>query len=167
MRTIKVRLSEIQAAVERAQREHSDWQAQLLEILLIPKVLRRWQEANRPRFTQPTIQRHPGFRWPGGREKARQVTDWSIYGGYVFTYGPSTSLRWNSVRQDYYSHSPSTCWDGVRRETNHSFLESLRDVWWHLERGESPHWRVLQNLDQYRIQVIDDVSSHGPLNAGR
>jgi len=166
LRTIQVKVSAIQAAIARAQREHADWQAQPLEILLIPKVLRRWRQVN-PRYTWPTITRHPGFPEPATRAARDQVEDWSSIRGYAFTYGPETSWRWNSVRDDYYGHSPGTCWDGVRRETNHSFLESLRDVWYHLERGETPHWRVYQNLDQYRIQVVDDVGGHGPLNVGR
>jgi hypothetical protein len=166
MQTIKVRLSAVRRAVTQAHQAHGDWQAEHLEILLLPQVYRRWQEVNRPHFSEPTITRHPGFRWTDGREAAAQVTDWSIYAGYTFTYGP-TNWRWNSVTTDWYGHAPSVTWDGVRRETYHSFVEDLRAVLYAVEESRLPHWQTCQNLDRYHIQVVDDVHGGGPLNPGR
>ena len=128
MRTIRVSLKTIRAAIARAQTVSDDWQAQLCEIALIPAVAKRWKELN-SRLPGLAITRHDGAPHIGMTPyDNRAVTDWTVYAGYVLIYFPESGKGWNSVRDNYYCHSPSSAWNGIRRETVSQFLEDLRMV---------------------------------------
>lgn len=158
-RTLTVKASEVEKAIKRAKSFcPKDWQAELLEILLIPKVYRRWQYIN-DRYLRVEIKRHTGFPWVGDRDEALAVEDWLIYSGYEFGYG-FDDYCWNRARSDYYGHSPSSAWDGIRRETYHSFAENLRMAYDAVSKGESPHWRVEHALRDYRIQFVNDLQEN-------
>lgn len=128
MRTIKIKLSAIQEAIEAAHAVSDDWQAECLEILRIPAIAKRWRELN-PRFPAVEIRRHDGAPHKGFQpDDNRAIGErnrWSEYAGYVFTYGLE-GCGWNSVKDDYYGHSPSSAWNGCGRETICRFAEALR-----------------------------------------
>lgn len=155
-RTITVKASAIKKAVAKARRLcPKDWQAEILEILLIPKVQRRWQYVN-DHIPGLEIKRHKGFPWADGRDEALAVEDWTIYAGYEMGYGLE-HLCWNRARSDYYGHSPSSAWDGIRRETYHSFANNLRIAYGEALEGKEPNWRVEQALRDYRIRFVNDL----------
>jgi hypothetical protein len=73
---------------------------------------------------------------------------------------PSYCLPWNSVQrseadadsnQNYCPPSPSTAWDGVRRETFHQFAFDLRAIGY----GQ---------FDPDGLQALRDVIAHGELS---
>lgn len=155
-RTITVKASAIEKAIAKA--KHlcpKDWQAEQLEILLIANVYRRWQYVN-DQIPGLEIKRHKGFPWTGGRDEAIACEDWAVYAGYELGYGLK-DYCWNRARADYYGHSPSTAWDGVRRETYHSFAENLRTAYGSALEGQPIHWRIEQALWRYRIQFVNDL----------
>jgi hypothetical protein len=156
MRQITVKASAVDRAIQRAKATcPSDWQAELLEIILIPNVYKRWKQVN-DRFPDPTITRHPGQPYRRGETDPRQIDDWTIYAGYEFDYG-RPGYCWNRARADHYGHSPGTAWDGVRRETYHSFVETLRMCYHAALRGEGVNWRLQSNLDAYRVKFVNDL----------
>ncbi len=156
-RTMTVKASQVKKAVEKAQRLcPRDWQAELLEILLLPNVNRRWRAINGDRFPNLELKRHAGFPWTGGRDEALACEDWLIYAGYTLGYG-TEGYCWNRAREDYYGHSPCSAWDGVRRETYAGFADSLRLAYSAALEGNAPHWRVEQALWDYRIQFVNDL----------
>ena len=152
-----MKASWLRRALARAARVSDEWQARYLEILLIPQVYRRWRQVNCPYFGEElSIARHPGRPYIGyTREQNLAVEDWSKLTGYVLRY--TDGYGWNSVRGDYYSHSPATCWDGVRRETFHSFVESLLDCYVAVQEGREPSGWALDNLAQYKIRFVNDL----------
>ena len=150
-RKLTVRASEIEKAIQRAEhRAPNDWQAELLEILRIPKVMRRWQKVNLDIHPEPTITFHPGKPW----QRGKRPEDWTTIAGYTFNYG-RVGITWNSVRDDYYGHSPSSAWDGVRRESFCSFAENLRNAYYW--RGNGYNHRVESGLLDYRIEFVNDL----------
>lgn len=157
-RTLTVKASEIEKAIKRAKNFcPKDWQAELLEILLIPKVYRRWQYINDRYPKKVEIKRHQGKPWTGDRDEALATEDWLIYSGYEFGYGLD-GYCWNRAREDYYGHSPSSAWDGIRRETYHTFAENLRLAYGAVQEGEVLNYRVEQALWDYRIRFINDLT---------
>lgn len=128
MRKVSIAYSTVIGALDRAHAVSDDWQAECLELLRIPALAKRWQELH-PNMPGVRIDFHPGLPHKGMTpEDNRAVEDWSVYAGYIFVYGieDCPGYGWNSVRSDYYGHSPGTCWDGVRRETIHSWIDCLR-----------------------------------------
>ena len=89
---VRVHVSDVKKAIQRAERRSPEWQAEMLEIALIPGV-----KAGLNRIPQ----NHRGV-------KIKRVKG-KFGNGYVLE-------GWNSVRDDYFSYSPSTAWDGLRRE---------------------------------------------------
>ena len=80
------------------------WQADMIEIALIPSVKRAIEQMNNGRALN--IQR---VQTPFGN-------------GYVLE-------GWNRVRDDYYSTNPASVWDGIRREfIGAQDIESLRAI---------------------------------------
>jgi hypothetical protein len=157
-RNITVKASQISKAIKQAKQlcPH-DWEAELLEILLIPIVTRRWRYVN-DRFPNVTIKRHVGFPYVRGNVDPRTVEDWLIYAGYEFDYGGS-GYCWNRARSDHYGHSPGTAWDGVRRETYHSFVETLRMCYYCAIEGTEINYRLEVNLRDYRVCFINDLEA--------
>lgn len=128
MRTITVSMRTILRAVRESRSVSDDWQGAILEILRVPAIAKRWRELN-PRYRGLELVRHAGLPMVGGwRELAGDNPDWASFAGYTLIYDRFDNGRvygWNSVRSDYYAHSASTAWNGVRRETIHRFAESL------------------------------------------
>ncbi len=144
----------IERAIEQAHTISDDWQAELLEILLLPKVYRIWHKLN-TRYPDATITRHPGVKVTGTREDNLARCDaktWRICAGYTFDYGVH-GYTWNSVRDDYYGHSPSTTWDGIRRETACGFVEALRMAYYNLAQGKIVSCFAAQCLCEYGITI--------------
>lgn len=148
MKLVTVEMETIKAAMERARTLHDDWQAECLEIILIPSIYKRWRELN-DRFPYE-LTRHPGLPYlRRTREMNEQVTDWSVFAGYV--------LRgWNVVstgRDRGYSHSAGTAWDGVRRDTISQFAHDLRM----LAYGHD-HREMQNNLERCGISLTGQLS---------
>lgn len=117
-RTLVLKLSAVRKAIWRARRDFpGEWQAETLEILLLPGVYRRWQALNRFGPYQGSVRRASHARWGPG---------------YLFetvdTRSGEVVSRWNAVTDEWYSHHPSVAWDGVRRETIHTFLDAARST---------------------------------------
>lgn len=121
-----VKVSDLWAAMRAAQTLYGDdWQAEVLEILLVPPVYAYWRAINTEYgHGAPTLTRHAGVPNPG--KNVPEDFDWALVAGYVMRHGCDGVLRWNSVRSDHWCHAPGTAWDGVRRETVHRFAEQLR-----------------------------------------
>jgi len=146
MQTITLTEARAQRAFTAARAISGEWQAECLELLRIPAIRRRWQQLNSIRLPFPIrIDYHPGKHSVGmTREQNLAVPDWSVYAGYVFSYGwpDRPEYGWNRVRPDWFSHSPSCAWEGVRRETVHRFLEAIRYTLTGYEHES--HWETLR-----------------------
>jgi hypothetical protein len=156
MRTVTVSLRALQRALKAAKSSSDDWQAECCEIALIPAVAKRWAELNADRFQNVHLDRYEGKphigMLPDGN---RAVADWSEYAGYVLHYSADPSISnwgWNSVRQEYYGHSPSTAWDGMRRETISQFIHDLRMVALGYDHPE-----INRSIDRAKIRVKANV----------
>ena len=132
MQRIKISIRTIKAAIARANAMFDDWQAECCEIAMIPAIAKRYAELNRDRFQHGVaVICHPGKCHKGmTRDDNLAVKDWTEYAGYVLHYAPNGAYlgpwSWNAVKPDYYCHSPSTTWDGMRRETVSQFIHDLR-----------------------------------------
>ena len=137
---LTLKASYLLPALERAHAISDDWQAECLEILLVPEVNARWVE-----LTQAARGFVPSLEWWIGlpdkgltrddNEAIYQAKAWTRYAGYTLRLGEYAV--WNSVREDYHSHSASTCWNGVQRETYCLFVEHLRGAVVCLARGDA------------------------------
>ncbi len=153
-----ITLKSLEKAITAAHNISDDWQAELLEVLLLPKVYHLWHKLNAEHFPDPTVTRHPGLKPTGTRDDnlARcQAQTWRQYAGYVFSYGLH-GYTWNSVRDDYYGHSPSTAWDGIRRETVCGFVEALRVAYYNLIQGKIVSCYTALCLQTYGITIKED-----------
>ncbi len=132
MKTLTISLKTIRAALARAAAVSDDWQAECCEIAMIPAVARRLAELNTRHFPRLTMTRHEGKPHQNMRpEDNLAVKDWTVYAGYVLLYNaspPGPFMGWNAVRADYYSHSPGTAWNGLRREAISEFIHDLRMI---------------------------------------
>jgi len=159
MRNIIVKASEIARAIEKSYEvDTRSWQAECIEILLIPKVYKRWQRINKAKFGgNIEISRVDGQAYTNDID-GHKVDDWSAFGGYLYGYGLK-GLCWNSVRETSYSHSASTAWDGIRRETYHSFAENLRHLYLSLvdDKVQIRKDYVESQLYPYRITFFNDL----------
>jgi len=156
MHKIKVRFSDIQKAADKARAVSDDWQAIILEVLLIPNVNRRWKQLN-PRYPQLELAKHPGEKYPQGLAHRQKIEDWSVYAGYTLKLSEYSS--WNSVREgtEYgFSHGPSVCWDGVRRETVHGFAYNLYIAWSLLSQGRDAGRVITDLLCDHSVIFEDD-----------
>jgi hypothetical protein len=156
MHNIKVRYSDLQKAAERAKAASYDWQAVVLEILLLPNVNKRWKQLN-PRRPDMQLQRIAGAKYPKGLALRQKIEDWSIYAGYTLSF--SEHAAWNSVGEGTghgYSHGPGVCWDGIRRETVYRFAYDLSVVY-NLLSQHKPASHLIINLElDYSIIFVDD-----------
>jgi len=163
MRTLKVKASTIGKAAARAKVTSDDWQAVLVEILLVPQVYKRWQTLNADRFDALLITRHPGQKPTGTREDnlARcAAKSWAQYAGY--TLSGIGGYRWNSVTDDWYGHAPSCCWDGVRRETRSFFIEALHNAYYAATRGVTLAGDWNDNvMREASIEFVNDLAIGG------
>ena len=129
LRPMKVRLSALARAIARADRvckaweEHGpkprngcyyrQWQANLIEILLLPRI---WERMIRGMV----LDGHAGAdRYYG---KPYRYTDGALPGYIMDGWNGPPTERWR------YSHSPGACWDGIRRNLYPSLAEDLRSV---------------------------------------
>ena len=54
-------------------------------------------------------------------------------------------------------HSPSVCWDGVRRETRHQFIYDLyASVWAKLDSARHLY-TLAEGLTRAKIVLVDDL----------
>jgi len=147
---VVVRASEVEQAIARGRAVSDDWQAGLLEIALIPAVAERFAEVNRG----AAIERHEGLPHIGMRaEDNRQVSDWSVYAGYVVS-------GWNRVgdEQSGFSHGAGRAWDGVRRSCWHGFVEAIRNAFLHQCMGARYMPNVYEDqLARYRVMFENDL----------
>ncbi len=151
MRTLTIKKAEIARAIVRAHATTDDWQAECIEILMLPSLYRRWQQKNGTHFRMPTLTRHPGLPY---RETTRednlargQAETWHEMAGYLLRFGPT--FGWNSVRPDCYSHGASCCWDGLRRETDSGFAQDIRS--WYYTGNDRIAFDLLTD---YGINVV-------------
>lgn len=154
MKKITVKASDVRKAIKKAEAISDEWQAQHLELLLQPKIYRHWQALNSDRPV--ALQFHPGAKPTGGREENLQRCEqrsWRQFAGYTLTFG----YTWNSVADEWYEHSPSCCWDGVRRETRSFFIEALRAAYYANERGLAPAAMTLDVLNQAGVSYVNDL----------
>lgn len=161
MKLVKVKASEIKQAIERTHLLSDDWQAELIEIILIPKVYARWKEINLNKLYRDfTITRHDGLKPLGDREenlKRCNEKTWESFVGYVLSWtypvGSTTPIYWNRVTKDHYGHSPSVCWDGLRRETLSSFVEDLRMMFYYPNSSVTE----FEYLARINVRFVDDT----------
>jgi hypothetical protein len=159
MRKIRVKLSSILRAIERAKTISDDWQAECCEILLIPAVAKRWQELN-ANFAGLHVKRIDGapyaFTCREDNQARCEAKRWREVAGYVLVLftGDSGDYCWNGVRDDYYGHSASTAWDGIRRDTISSFAHDLRT----LAYGHR-HPDYDRALARAGVEFVDDVAA--------
>ena len=130
MRTVT--LAALRRAVKLGNERSPDWQAQCLEVAMLPAVNARWRALN-PRMTGLRIEFHPGKRNPGEDREANgaigERKGWAEYVGYVLRYYEGSDYGWNSVTDDWYSHSAGCCWSGISRETyGATAIEALRQI---------------------------------------
>jgi hypothetical protein len=158
VRKIKVKLSAIRQAIKRAKLVSDDWQAECCEILSIPAIAKRWQELN-PNLRGLRIWRVAGQPY---RFESREINiarcdakQWGQIAGYVLVLFSTADgdCSWNSVRPDYYGHSASTAWDGVRRDTVSQFVLDLRM----LAYGHD-HAEIRNHLASAGIELVDDAA---------
>lgn len=160
MRAIKLKLSAVLRAIQRAKSVTDDWQAECCEILMIPAIAKRWQELNARLGNGLRIERIDGLRYSFvSREdnQARCDADgWAEVAGYsliLMQLENGYCSRWNSVQRSYYCHSASTAWDGVRRETISQFVDDLRNMAHGWDDGDKR-----RRLAAAGIDVVNDLS---------
>ena len=125
-----------------------EWQAESIEILRLRPLYAHWQALNWPE-NELTY-------WPGDRPPHPPFHEirsgWTEVRGYVLK-------GWNSVRDEYWAHSPSKAWDGIRRTTYSIFIDWIRLVTSHYA-GECRMCddHLINCLRDYKITVIDDLS---------
>jgi hypothetical protein len=104
---LQISTSQLKQAIMNAHTEFPQgnfWQADMIEIALIPSVKRAIEEMN------------------NGRALNIQRVQTQFGNGYVLE-------GWNRVRDDYYSTNPASVWDGIRREfIGAQDIESLRAI---------------------------------------
>ena len=158
---LTINASVILEAIAQGKAISSDWQAQFLEVLLIPAILQYWRSINNNRPL--TIKRHEGlpyhFTTSENNHARCDRNAWREIAGHVFWYSEEGLSRWNSARDDYYGHASSTAWDGVRRDTNHQAIVSLIRVAEALQEGRDPHETYLQDLQRSQIILENDLTS--------
>jgi len=152
--------SDILAAIATAKARDEDWQAELLEIALIPAVTAAWRAANRGRLLNVTRIDgipHKGFARDDNLARCQAKT-WGEVSGYTLDYGVE-GMVWNSVRPGHYGHSAGVAWDGVRRESRCGFIEDIRNavrpVKSHLRQTTFAEYR--RNLAEYGLDLVDDA----------
>lgn len=163
-RLIRVRASDVVSAISSAQAKFADWQAECLEIALIPAVKRRWQAANRDRYPAIHLRRVAGQPYRGmTRAEAEQICQergWLAYSGYELHLLAGEVYAWNRARADYYGHSPATAWNGMGRETYCSFIEDIRQLVYAMLQGTADrvHPELLAHLRSFGVEVVDDLA---------
>jgi len=165
-RTITVEASSVLRAMKSVEDKFDDWQAQYLEVLLLPNVYKRWKQAN-PNMPDMVLNRvsgetHKGFT-PEDNRAVGDAKGWSLFAGYTLRYclNPSTgeSSGWNGVRDDYYCHSPSVAWDGVRRDTYHQFVQDIAMTVTLWSREKDVHHSSFDLLEKYGVKLVNDLSN--------
>jgi len=157
MKPIQVKYSEIKRAIGKGKAlDPRDWQCELVEILLIPKVYRRWRAINKARFPDPTVERHPGkSASKHDQSEEGRYKNWLEIAGYSLRYGYA-GVCWNSPTDDYYGHSGGTTWNGLRRETTCSFAESLRLCAFLTDEGKEIPEYVSGRLAEFQFEFVND-----------
>lgn len=154
MRTLRIRMSEVEKAISKANaidqewrecpslRGHGDWQARLVEIARIPKVWKRLCERSKV-LGMPVYYGEPHGSSPrpfrGGKDNLP---------GYVWK-------GWNSepYPEWEYSHAPGTAWNGIRREMASRLVEAL-DA---LAHGQDPKY-YRDVLEAYCVVIEFDTT---------
>jgi hypothetical protein len=145
---LEIAASKVLAACNRADEFFpNEWQACMLEILLIPEVGAHWRAMS---GTDLRLERHAGAPYRGQRD----VADWSTVAGYVFREGER--LPWNCVRSEGYNHHPGTAWNGIRRETFSNWVYFLYQMTLQLAEGKPPNAYLTGRLAEYKVRVRPD-----------
>jgi len=164
---LTVKASQVKRAMDGVKDTFDDCQAQYLEVLLLPKVYRRWREANRDHHNPETLtvervagMPHKGYA-PDDNRAVGDAKGWSKFAGYLLYYhrNPDTgdTYGWNRVGTDGYSHSPSRCWDGISRETIHQFVYFIGASVAAWSRGESLNHEASDVIERYGIVLVNDL----------
>lgn len=158
MRPLKISVAQLWRAICRAHRYSNEWQAECCEIVMLPLIARRWQQANADRFAKLQMLRHRGKKYAATHpEDNRRITaegGWAQYAGYVLYYGGN--LYWNRVTSDYYGHSAAVAWSGVCRETRMALaVEHMRLIaWWYMQKGGSVPPQLYAPPLRWGIEVV-------------
>jgi hypothetical protein len=150
-----VKESEIHEAVERANALFDEWQARAIEVILIPHVYVYWCGIQRSPWR---IERVPGKEYKAHtREQNLEIGErngWGEYAGYhVYRDFGEVQLPWNGIRDDWYSHSAGTAWDGLRRETICEFAYELSSAYTMKMDGRDYHY-LTERLDNKGILLV-------------
>lgn len=149
MKTIKIKMKTLLRAIALAEERSNDWQAQCLEIAMIPAIADRWRELNPGFGTGLVVEFHPGNKFTVG---VGFPIDCKALAGYtlcLMKLEGSPPYMWNRVRSEWYSHSASTCWNGMGRETICRFIEQLRMA----ALGHEPDAQVLRGA---KVEIVDE-----------
>lgn len=121
---VKVAIEELRQAVAKSNGwpTHDRYPVDMLEILLLPPVWAWWSAHARLMGEDWEIQRIPGDMPP-----ERGPADWTKCAGYVLRRKDG-GMPWNSVRAEWYSHSPHNTFRGVCRYGPTAPLERLRTM---------------------------------------
>lgn len=158
MRNIIVKASEVKKAADKAAKVASNnWQGVICELLMTPKLSKRWQELN-PRHKGLRIEKHEGQSYPEGYARTHEVQDWSIFAGYTLK---ADCWTWNSVGEGTdrgYSHGAGRCYDGIRRETVYHFAYILSAINSCIEQGRDIPQSFVEELSvDYKITFVNDL----------
>lgn len=161
MRNITIKASEVKKASDKAAKvETNCWQATICELLMLPKLAKRWQEFN-PRHKGLRIEKHEGQLYPEGYARQNTVTDWATFAGYTLK---ADYWTWNSVPETGdlsrgFSHNPGTAYDGIRRETVYHFAYDLMAINSCIEQGRSvPQSYIDELFYDYKITFVNDLA---------
>src|SRR3990172_9332024 len=89
---LTIKASQVIRAMDSVAEKFDDWQAQYLEVLLLPKVYKRWKQANTGHFDPEmlSIKRIQGLAHRGYAPKQNRAIgdarEWHKFAGYVLTY---------------------------------------------------------------------------------
>ena len=165
---LTIKASQVARAMDSVKDTFDDWQAQALEVLLLPKMYRRWRELNRDHYDPEmlTVERVPGLAHRGFTREDNgaigDAKDWGKFAGYVLRFYKNhetgDTYGWNAIKDNWYSHSPSCCWDGVRRDTIHQFIEMTRMIVLQWRRGESVHFSAWEPVEKAGIVLLNDLA---------
>ena len=159
-RTIRLRLGDLCAAIDRAHKVSREWQAECCEIAMLPQIAKRWREANAnlPYLQVLRVKGIPYAEVNRDKNLARgQARSWDKVAGYrlVFFKDEKGQLYgWNTVADDWYAHSAGSTWNGATRETMMAqTIHDLRMIVWCFREGVEIPSGTSESLEKYGIAV--------------
>jgi ppGpp synthetase/RelA/SpoT-type nucleotidyltranferase/SAM-dependent methyltransferase len=136
-----VTLDEIRAAMAWAQQKWpTQPNASRLAVLTQPHVYKVWQKLN------------PGWAIePAHNDKYGD-------GFVVYREFAGGRINWNGVKENYFSHSPSVAWDGVRRETYHGFVDALTAMGAGYEDADLNYSEAMRRAYKAGLKVVRSIT---------